>query len=687
MVKRHLKKENKNTNTMDQPNIFEVQKETSLLKKFSEIHNSIYANDGLSAQQALDEMLKVLFMKVFNEKLRKNWFWIDEKEYKLCLNDNVSNNFTERTYELWEKSKKDFADIFEPSEKIKLSLASLAFAVNKLQNIDFSDTTDAKGLAFQKFLASTEKADRGQFFTPEPVINFCVEFLQPQPHEKIIDPTCGSGGFLFSAYQYLLDNFQVSKQEIIPNLFGIDINKTIVKIAKMKLLLECNTNLNVIAQNSLEDLDELALSFGQPIENQMDIVLANPPFGTLGKITNEKLLRKYELGYKWQGSPLTSEGGIQYVKTKTLHTGQTPEILFIERCLQLLKEGGRMAIVLPNGMFENPSLEYLRYFIKEKASVLAVVNLPQETFIPFGTGVKTSILFLEKQTCKVLKTLQVSEPKVFFGRVTKLGYQGNKNGNPIYQKDEFGNLLKDKNKEPILDEDFSKIIQDYKDFQATTELVTKNSFALPTAELNGRFDFDYYAPENRKLLNKLKSQNAVKLADLCEIVKVKSKKLSQANGTVDYIELSDINTHSYEIINTTSYLVHKLPSRASYEVKENDILTAVAGNSIGTRKHATALVTKDYEGNICTNGFRILRNCKIDLYYLLYYLRTEMFLKQVFMYRTGAAIPNISDDDLGKILVYLPEEKILKEISQIVRYSFELRKQAREEVEKIMIEF
>ncbi|TAE04653.1 MAG: SAM-dependent DNA methyltransferase, partial [Bacteroidetes bacterium] len=435
---------------MQQSNIFEAQKETSLLKKFSEIHNSIYANDGLSAQQALDEMLKILFIKVLAEKENTQDFFVSSEEFADIKAGKQSKTFATRIENLFQKTIESFADIFELTEKIKLSFASLAFAVNKLQNIDFSDTTDAKGLAFQKFLASTEKADRGQFFTPEPVINFCVEFLQPKPHEKIIDPTCGSGGFLFSAYQYLLDNFHVSKQEIIPYLFGIDINKTIVKIAKMKLLLECNTSLNIVAQNSLEDLDELALSFEQSIENQMDIVLANPPFGTMGKITNEKLLRKYELGYKWQGE------NAHYFKTKTLHTGQTPEILFIERCLQLLKEGGRMAIVLPNGMFENPSLEYLRIFIKQKARVLAVVNLPQETFIPFGTGVKTSILFLQKNV--VCEDTNNNNKRIFFGRVTKLGYQGNKNGNPIYQKDEFGNLLKDKNKEPILEEDFSKII-------------------------------------------------------------------------------------------------------------------------------------------------------------------------------------------------------------------------------------
>ena len=119
---------------------------------------------------------------------------------------------------------------------------------------------------------------------------------------------------------------------------------------------------------------------------------------------------------------------------------QNAEILFIERCLQLLKEGGRMAIVLPNGNFENPSLDYLRYYIKQKAKVLAIVNLPQETFIPFGTGVKTSLLFLEKDSEN-----EKRQYPIFFGRVTKLGYQGNKNGTPIYQKDKFGQIIKDEN--------------------------------------------------------------------------------------------------------------------------------------------------------------------------------------------------------------------------------------------------
>jgi type I restriction enzyme M protein len=144
---------------------------------------------------------------------------------------------------------------------------------------------------------------------------------------------------------------------------------------------------------------------------------------------------------------------------------------------------------------------------------------------------------------------------------------------------------------------------------------TENAFSILYNEINGRFDFDFYSPQNRKFLKILTNLETVRLGNICDIVKVKSKKLKNPNLTVEYVELSDINTHSYEIINSTTYRVHELPSRASYELQSGDIITAVAGNSVGTKKHATALVTDDFSGSICTNGFRVLRNFKIDSYY------------------------------------------------------------------------
>jgi type I restriction enzyme M protein len=152
---------------------------------------------------------------------------------------------------------------------------------------------------------------------------------------------------------------------------------------------------------------------------------------------------------------------------------------------------------------------------------------------------------------------------------------------------------------------------------------------------------------------------------------------------VDYIELSDINTYSFEIINVTSYDIHNLPSRASYEIKEGDIITAVAGNSVGTSKHATALVSKKYTGCICTNGFRVLRNVKINPYYLLYYMKTDKFLKQIFAFRTGAAIPAVSDTDIYKIIIEIPHKEFMQKIIEKMQNVFLLRNKAQEEFESI----
>ena len=657
---------------------FELKPEDNLLKRFEEIHDYIYANDGLSAQQTLNEFLKLLFVKIYDENNNLRLFNISSDEYQTLRHNHSSSGVTERIALLFEKTKSEYTDMFDSDERIKLSNMSLGFIVNKLQNISLTDSSnDAKGLAFQKFLSHTEKDGKGQFFTPEPVIDFCVEIIDPKMGENIIDPCCGSGGFVFSAFRHILkNNRNIRKADLISNhIFGMDINKEITKIARMKFLLEANVKSNILCHNSLDDLDTVKLLLSEnnaAIRDGFDVLLTNPPFGTAGKITDNQILTKFDLGYKW------SKSAGNFVKTRTITNGQPAEILFVERCLQLLREGGRMAIVLPNGHFENPSLEYLRYYIKQKAKILGIVNLPQETFIPYGTGVKTSLLFLEKET----SNLRQQYP-LFFGKVKKLGYMGNKNGTPTYKKDKYGQVISE-NGVPILDEDFSLVANEYKQFQQTGEVRSDNSFSINYNELNGRFDYDFYSPESQTVLDRL-SKNSVRLGDIVEIVKSKSPKLKDKNATVEYVELSDINANSFEIINSTPYLVHELPSRASYELKQDDIVTAIAGNSVGTKKHATALVDSEYDGAICTNGFRVLRNPQINRYYLLYYLHSELFLKQMMMYRTGAAIPNVSDNDLMNVLVYLPENEVINDIAQRMEHSFALRMESSKLISAIVL--
>ncbi len=646
----------------------------NLLKKFEEIHDYIYSHDGLSPQQTLEEFVKVLFIKILDESSNVNTFNIALNEWKDLQAGGQAPLFVDRITALFDKTKQAFLDIFDADDRIKISPMVLGFTINKLQNVSLLHSLqDAKGLAFQKFLSHHEKDSNGQFFTPTPVIDFCVKILSPKPDEVIIDPACGSGGFLISALNYFKANFPdfAISTAVSGNIFGLDINKSIARIAKMKLLLEANVKTNVFCLNSLGDLDSLKLSISRA--EGFDIVLTNPPFGA--KITSSTTLTGFALGHKW------SRVNDSLSKTNKPYQSQNAEILFIERCLQLLKEGGRLAIVLPNGNFENPSLEYLRQFIRQQAKILAIINLPSETFIPFGTGVKTSLMFLEKTSNNS------SDYPIFFGRVTKLGYQGNKNGTPLYKKDQYGQLLRDASGLYIFDEDFSEIISAYQEFTKGCLKDQSNAFVLKYSDLQGRFDFDFYSPETRKMFSAMAKYKTVRLGDICDIVKVKSSKLKDKSLSIDYVELSDVNTHSYEIINSTTYQMHELPSRASYEIQEGDVITAIAGNSVGTRKHATALVTKEFAGCICTNGFRVLRNFTIDPYYFLYFCKSSSFLHQMFMYRTGAAIPNVSDSDLAEILIYLPSDSEIEKISHVMKQSFQLREDSKKLVEAIACDF
>lgn len=653
----------------------------SPLKRFEDIHNYLYANDGLSEQQVLEEIVKILFIKFYNEQREKNSFYISDSESHKINSGKDQSSFRNRINQLFEETKQKYDTYFDSKDRLKLSIQSLAFVVKKLQVINFKNSkNDANGLAFQKFLGRHAKGGRGQFFTPDPIIDFCVEIIQPKPDEKIIDPACGTGGFLFSSLRYMRENYKnIDIQNYVQNnIFGIEINSRISQIAKIKFLIECNTDPNILCSDALIDIKKLNLKYKQQVnltnlESYFDVILTNPPFGTRGKITNYELLSKYELGHKW------NKYGKDYIISNNVLKGQVPEILFIERCLQLLRPSGRLGIVLPNGHFENSSLEYLRRYIKDKANILGVVLLPQETFIPYGTGVKASLLFLQKKNDDVINRKQV-----FFSKIIKTGYAGNKNGSPVHKKDKYGRVIVE-NGQKIIDEDFSKAVYDYNQFLKTFSIRSEKSFSISSSQLNSRFDYNYYSPENRKLIANLIKLKSVRLCEMAEIVKNKSKRIKQ-NEIVEYVELSDIYTKSFEIINSTTLPANDLPSRASYELKTGDIITAVAGNSIGTCKHATAYVTKEFNKAICTNGFRVLRNFKINPFYLLYYFQSDLFLKQVFMHRTGAAIPALSNDDFSNILIYIPSQNEINKISSIIEKGFQLREMAKNEIKKIKVD-
>ena len=641
------------------------------------IHNHLYANEGLSPEQALEETVKLLFMKFNDESNDARSFFITEEENKIGKDAKKRNVFEARISNLFKSVIKQFPDIFESTDRLRLTETSLAFAVSNLQNIELSRLPhDIKGVAFQKFLSSSQRVGRGQFFTPEPVVELCISMLSPQRGEVILDPACGSAGFLSSAYLQSIENSVGSN--CIP--IGIEISKTAARLARMRLLLLGIEDPAVLQRNALLSSEEICIEFasryGLPYDAKTggiaDIIVTNPPFGTQGKIDDRSILERFDLGHR-------IEIRDALIQKNEMLKNQIPEILFIEQCLNLLKPGGRMGIVLPNGEFENSSLKYVRDYILHKSSVDAIIKLPDETFIPSGTGIKTSLLFVTKG----IKSNKSSK-EIFFGEVTKLGYSGNKHGTTNYKRDGSGNMLMHSNSTLQIDEDISEILNTFRTrLQTDLYPANQNMFLADSESITSeRFDSNFHHPKYRELKNSLIEKSGVPLSSLVQLNKRKSPQLGDPSNVVRYVELSDVSNQYGEIVNSESLCVFDLPSRATYEITTGDIITAVAGNSIGTPNHVSAFVNEEFDGCVCSNGFRVLKVDQnlIDPLYLLFFFTTKEFQDQIFRLRTGAAIPAISDFDFLSVLVPRLSKSAENDISKLIKSGYDARRDFRIEL-------
>jgi len=468
------------------PKKSELRPVTDLYNIFHICHNHIFANDGLGNQDAFDEFLKILFMKMFDERDRTSSrvkFWITDEEEKEIL-DGKPSDFFDRIYTLFNEVKKKYSSIFDSNEKINLKNETIAFVVAQLKNFDFSLTsTDVKGQAFQTFVKSYYRGEKGEFFTPHQITHLCVDMLEPKQNETIIDPACGSGGFLVAAMKYVINKSLTSKEKEDPNLLarfikdyaedsirGIDISKKLARVAKMQMVLEDDGHTGIFQADSLDsfvNIEKQAEKAGTTkIKREgFNLIFTNPPFGSKGKIKNKSILRQYELAYKWKRNKRTGKWEREPNK---LMENQVPDILFIERCLQFLAPYGRMATVLPDGDLTNSSLGYVRQWIRDNARILAVVSLPQVTFVPSGAGVKASVLFLQKLPPEELEELKKKDYPIFMGIIEKIGYDIR--GRDIYKRNERGEVIKDENGEPMIDEDVSLIIKEFNKFKGKYNL-------------------------------------------------------------------------------------------------------------------------------------------------------------------------------------------------------------------------
>ncbi len=428
---------------------------------FRRCHNYIHGNEGMPKDAAFWQFLYLIFCKMHDENLRgkqrqtwKRRFWAGPKEQ---FEPQGRKAIRTRIEELFTEVKKQYKNIFRGNEEITLSDRALAFIVSELAKYDFTRTdVDAKGVAYQELVGVNLRGDRGQYFTPRGVVKLVVEMLDPKESEKLLDPACGTGGFLVATLAHMLKKFR-KEQDTQPGnestieffnvhdrlkdyaseyVFGADFDPFLIRAAQMNMVLAGDGRGHIYNINSLEfpkgHLSDREIAEKEIPLGSIDIIATNPPFGSDIPITDRNILEQYELAHVWERD---DEGGFR--NTGRLQGSVSPEILFVERCIKWIKPGtGRMGIVLPDGILGNPAAEYIRWWIMRETQVLASVDLPVEAFIAeANVNILTSLLFLRRKDEQEKRREAlggVEEYNVFMAVADKVGFD--RRGNKLYKR-------------------------------------------------------------------------------------------------------------------------------------------------------------------------------------------------------------------------------------------------------------
>lgn len=390
-----------------------VVSQDELTRIFGTAHQALWGGGKRNEIEALDEFNKLIFCKLWDEKEpRKKGIPYDFQEFTGESPEFLLN----RIRALYNKGKEKDPEVFR--DDIRLPAEELKTIVGYLAEIYLGKTDlDSKGRAFEKFVGSNFRGKFGAYFTPREVVKFIVDAL-PMTHDSVVlDTSCGSGGFLLYALdkvraeaerkaeegyfeQGSVEQYRFWHDFASKRLFGIEINESTARTAKMNMIIHDDGHTNVVAQDGLQPIVELARAADNKgfAENAFDFIITNPPFGSVVKLTEQAFLETYFLGKKelwWIDRVLKNLGNSFQTGSRD---SQSTEVLFIEQCHRFLKAGGFLAVVIPDGILTNSSLQYVRDWISNHYRIVAVVSLPQHTFAATGAGVKSSVLVVRKRS-------------------------------------------------------------------------------------------------------------------------------------------------------------------------------------------------------------------------------------------------------------------------------------------------
>ncbi len=368
-----------------QQDLFDTFKDSTSHEKvyanaFRKLYYHLYSNSNASrAERIMSDLSSLLLCKVIVERNDK------KKALEQFLDGKGSANLL-----LLPMLQEVFPHLVDKEDRFSLEDTILRYALQEIVSLPLTGApAHVLGEAFQSLIGPRLRGDKGQFFTPKSLVRSIIDVLQPFEGAKIVDPACGTGGFLVEA-QAFLERGVISKEKSAI-LVGIDKDRDLARLAEAILEIVAPNHATVLNQNSL-DFKSLASLPKKTNPLQADYVITNPPFGANIKITDTIILKQFTLGYKWN---LNKEG--VWEQSPTIREAQDPQILFIELSIRLLKPNGQMGIVLPEGVFGNSTYGYVWDFIRSQGEITALIDCPRTTFQP-GTDTKTNVLFFRRFT-------------------------------------------------------------------------------------------------------------------------------------------------------------------------------------------------------------------------------------------------------------------------------------------------
>ena len=633
---------------------------------FKSIRNHLAANTiGATRDEVLaQQLINIIFCKIYDEKYTAPNVTV---RFRAGINEKPEE-VADRILDLFNEVKTNLPDVIDKDDKITLDTNSLLFIVGELQNYSLINCErDVIADAFETFIGHALKGGQGQFFTPRNVVRMIVDILQPNENDKIIDPACGSGGFLIEALKYVWEQIDekhtklgwdnVAKREkqievATKNFRGIDKDYFLSKVAKAYMNLMGDGTTGIFCEDSLENPKNWKSETNTKIElGSFDIVLTNPPFGDKIKVKGDAKLKQFDLAHNWKvKNDIFTRG--------KLKKEQPPQTLFIERCLQLLKPNGRMGIVLPDGIF-NESETYIRQWLLTKVKIIAIIDVCKETFQP-NTPTKTSLLFFEKT-----ETVP-DDYEIFMGIAYFCGH--NRRGLSI-EKD-----------------DIPEILEKFKEWKKHGKIEkTKNYF---TAKLSDLKETNFWLPKHfspyyTQAIDNVKSKHKIiKLGEIADF-----KKGSEP-GSKNYINFIDRNGVDIPFVRTgdlVNFSVNQMPDnfvdesiflQYKQDLREGDILFTKDGK-IGI----TAMVTKNDKVMISSGILRIrLKPKATELYgitpeYLFAVLSNKYtgYFQALRSTVIAATIPHLREKRIENFDIPIIDKKAIDKLTELVKESFELK--------------